>query len=122
MKPYTGFPNPGIAYKENPLNLNNKLIKHPAATFFVRCKTNSLRSSGIYKNDLLIVDRALDPVNKAVVVIHQGEFALRKLTKRGLKFYLTGDGAPVIELVDGGETEIWGTIAYSIHDPNYSIS
>jgi SOS-response transcriptional repressor LexA len=43
---------------EGPLDLNRHLIHHPAATFFVRVKGDSMIGAGIYSGDLLIVCRS----------------------------------------------------------------
>jgi len=55
-----GFPSPADDYIENSLDLNKHLIKHPAATFFVRVKGDSMINAGIHPGDILIVDRSLD--------------------------------------------------------------
>ena len=49
------------------LDLNNYLIKHPAATFFVKVEGDSMVNAGINNGDILIVDRALEASDKKVV-------------------------------------------------------
>jgi DNA polymerase V len=44
-----GFPSPADDYIEGRLDLNQHLIKHPAATFFVRVSGNSMIDAGIAK-------------------------------------------------------------------------
>ncbi len=41
------------------LDLNEHLIKHPAATFYCCVSGQSLEGIGIFDGDLLIVDRSL---------------------------------------------------------------
>ena len=55
-----GFPSPADDYIEGKLDLNRHLIKHPAATFFVRVTGDSMTGAGIHSGDLLIVDRSLE--------------------------------------------------------------
>lgn len=70
---------------EHPLDLNDRLVTHPSATFFMR------RGA-----DLLIVDRALDPKpGDQVVAIVDGE-----LKPRTVKL--------------GESLEVWGIITYEI--------
>lgn len=76
-----GFPSPAQDYEEKKLDLNQKFIKHPAATFFVRCKTEAMSGAGVFFDDLLIVDRSLDAkAGDVVVAYYDGKFVVRRLT------------------------------------------
>ena len=46
-----GFPSPADDYLEGPLDLNKYLIRHPAATFFVRVTGDSMIGAGIHSGD-----------------------------------------------------------------------
>ncbi len=63
-----GFPSPADDYLQKRVDLNEELIDHPAATFFVRVTGDSMVDAGIYDNDTLIVDRSLTPHNGSVIV------------------------------------------------------
>ena len=63
-----GFPSPATDYMENKLDLNEYLIKHPAATFIVKANGSSMIDADIYSGDLLIVDRSLTPRNNNIVI------------------------------------------------------
>ncbi len=52
-----GFPSPADDYLEGKLDLNEFLIKHPAATIFVKAPDDSMIRAGIFPGDILIVDR-----------------------------------------------------------------
>ena len=56
-----GFPSPAEQYLEPPLDLNELLVKRPAATYFVRVEGDSMIGAGIRDKDLLVVDRSLTP-------------------------------------------------------------
>ena len=74
-----GFPSPADDYIENQLDLNKHLIRHPAATFFVRVKGDSMIEAGIHSGDILIIDRSLEPTDKKVVIaIIDGELTGKK--------------------------------------------
>ena len=52
---------PAENYVEEKLNLNSYLIKNKESSFFVRVSGDSMINVGIFDNDILIVDRSLDP-------------------------------------------------------------
>ena len=56
-----GFPSPADDYVEKTLDLNELLVQKPAATFFVRAQGESMLGAGIHPNDILIVDRSIEP-------------------------------------------------------------
>ena len=63
-----GFPSPADDYLEGSLDLNEHLIRQPAATFFVRAKGDSMIGAGIHDGDLLVVDRSVNAKNGNVVI------------------------------------------------------
>lgn len=113
-----GFPSPADDYLEQKLDLNEFLIKHPAATFFVKVEGDSMVQAGIHSGDILIVDRSSQPKNNSVIVaILNGEFTVKRLKKINKKIYLLSDNPrympiPVEEEVD---FEIWGVVRHVIH-------
>ena len=115
---HAGFPSPADDYVSEALDLNDHLIAHKEATFFLRAKGHSMTGAGIQDGDLLVVDRSLNPVNRNVVIaVVDGEFTVKRLHKRGGKIRLLAenpDFAP-IELKDGQELQIWGVVTSVIH-------
>ena len=78
-----GFPSPADDYIEDKLDLNNYLVKHPSATFFVRVVGESMIGAGIHNNDILIVDLSIEPRhNKIVVVALDGQMTVKRLYRR----------------------------------------
>ncbi len=66
------------------LDLNSLLIPHPLSTFFMRVKGDRLRSWGVHDGDLLLIDRAIQPLpGHLLVVAHGGRFLLRPLEVDG---------------------------------------
>lgn len=113
-----GFPSPADDYTEGPLDLNEHLIKHPAATFFVRVSGDSMRDAGIFPGDLLVVDRALEPANgKVVVAIVDGELTVKRLKKCGNRPYLSPENPAYqpIWIDEGQAFEVWGVVTHVIH-------
>uniref|UniRef100_UPI003AEFD423 S24 family peptidase n=1 Tax=Kluyvera georgiana TaxID=73098 RepID=UPI003AEFD423 len=51
-----GFPSPAADYVEQRIDLNELLIQHPSATYFVKASGDSMIEAGISDGDLLVVD------------------------------------------------------------------
>jgi len=76
----TGFAGSYDDYIDQPLNLHDLLVTHPAATFFFRVTGADLDPSGIYDGDIAIVDRSLTAHHlDYVLCVVNGEFVIQKL-------------------------------------------
>jgi DNA polymerase V len=53
---------------EKMADLNSLLLKNPKDTFLLRVAGDSMMDAGIYENDMLTVDRKLEPRNGQIVV------------------------------------------------------
>ena len=75
-----GFPSPAEQYLEPPLDLNELLVRRPAATYFVRVQGDSMVGAGISDGDLLVVDRSLRPADGDVIIASvDGDFTVKTL-------------------------------------------
>ncbi|MDI6860700.1 MAG: translesion error-prone DNA polymerase V autoproteolytic subunit [Caldisericia bacterium] len=113
-----GFPSPADDFIEKTLDLNDLLIKHPQATFFVRVLGNSMINANIRDGDILVVDKALEPKEGDIVIANvDGEFVLKRIRKKDGKLYLFPENSDFnpIEIKEGMECEIWGVVTYVIH-------
>ena len=113
-----GFPSPAEDYLDKKLDLNEHLIKHPASTFFVKVKGDSMIGAGINSGDILIVDRSLEPKDKKIVVaVVNGDFTVKRISKRGDKLSLISENPKYdpIEIKDGMDFEVWGVVVHVIH-------
>ena len=113
-----GFPSPADDHIELGIDLNRYLIKNPISTFFLRVSGNSMNNAGIYNNDLLIIDRSINPnPGHIVVALIDGEFTLKRLIKEKDNYYLKADkeNYPAINLYEYINIQIWGVAIYSIH-------
>ena len=73
-----GFPSPAADYVEQRIDLNQLLIQHPSATYFVKASGDSM-----IDGDLLIVDSAITASHGDIVIAAvDGEFTVKKLQLR----------------------------------------
>ena len=108
-----GFPSPATDYMENKLDLNEHLVKHPAATFIVKASGPSMIEAGISSGDLLIVDRSIVPKNNNIVIASVfGDLTVKKLHKKGSTLFLLSANHqyPSIEIKEEMECFLWGVV------------
>jgi DNA polymerase V len=115
-----GFPSPAEDYLDHPLDLNELLIKKPAATFFIRAKGESMVPAGIFEGDILIIDRSLQAKNGHIILaVINGEFTLKRFIKNkdSSKVILQADNPKFTSIVITEEMDfqIWGVAIHCIH-------
>ncbi len=113
-----GFPSPADDFIDKKLDLNEFLIKHPAATFFVRVDGDSMIDVGIHSGDILIVDRAQEASdNKIVIAVLDGELTVKRIHKIKNKLYLVAENPSFdpIEVNEEMNFEVWGVVTHVIH-------
>lgn len=113
-----GFPSPATDFVEDRLSLDEHLIEHREATFFVRVAGNSMTGFGIHAGDLLVVDRAIDPADRSVVIaVVDGEFTVKQLCRipDGVLLRSNAPGHGDILVGPDQELTVWGVVRWSIH-------
>ena len=119
VKTPAGFPSPGDDYVDKALDLNELVIKHPSATFFLRVQGESMKDAGIFDGDILVIDRALEAVsNDIVVAVLNGDLVVKKLeitNDRKIRLVASNQSYSPIEITPDMKFEIWGVVTYSLH-------
>jgi DNA polymerase V len=113
-----GFPSPADDYVEKTLDLNELLVQKPAATFFARAQGESMLGAGIHPNDILVIDRSLEPVpGKIVVCALNGELVVKRLKRRKGQWILASENPlyPDIRIQEELDMVIWGVVTNVIH-------
>lgn len=113
-----GFPSPADDYLEGALDLNRHLIRNPVATFFLRVSGESMTGAGIFPDDLLIVDRSVEPRSGHIVIaILDGEMTVKRLwiEKGRVELRAENDAFPPIRLSGVMDLDIWGVVRHVIH-------
>jgi len=112
-----GFPSPANDFMENNIDLNKELCKNPLATFYIKVNGNSMINAGINNNDILIVDRSLEPQNNKIAVCFiDGEFTVKRIKTDKDCVYLMPENERYqpIKVTDENELIIWGIVTYVI--------
>lgn len=115
-----GFPSPATDHIDRRLDLNEYLVLHPEATFFLRVKGDSMTGAGIHHGDLLIVDRSLEAASGRVVVAAlNGELTVKRLHRNRGRITLKAENPayPDITVGDEHEFQVWGVVAHVVHTP-----
>lgn len=94
----TGFSSPATHYNEPRIDLNAILAPNTESTFYIRVIDDAAIEFGIEKDDVLIVDKSLNPkLNQLIMVNSEGSFQIIRMG--------TGHFA---------EISLWGVITYII--------
>ena len=78
-----GFPSPAQDYVERGIDLNELMVSHPSATYFVKSIGDSMIDAGIGEGDLLVVDSSRRAAHGDIVIAAvDGEFTVKRLQLR----------------------------------------
>lgn len=113
-----GFPSPADRHIEDRIDLNQELIRHPLATFYVRVIGNSMIDENIFPGTLLVVDRAETTKSGDIVIARvNADVCVKELSigEDGRVWLLSKNPtfAP-LEITEEMEFEVWGRVMWSI--------
>lgn len=116
-----GFPSPAEDHAEKRLDLNEYLVRNPAATFLWRVKGDSMVGAGIFDGDTLVVDRAAAGEagdGSIVIAVVEGEYLVKTLRSRHGRVWLESQNPRYQPIpVTDSDAQVWGLVAYTIHRP-----
>ena len=116
-----GFPSPAGDYVEKRLDLNELMVKRPAATFFVRAQGDSMIKAGIHSGDILVVDKSIEVSNnKIVIAVVDSELTVKRyrIIKDKHFLYAENDKFKPIEIAADSDFRVWGVVTFVIHKPD----
>lgn len=114
----SGFPSPAQDYDGRTLDLNERLIKRPSASFFMTVTGDSMEPLGIHEDDLLLVDRSIQPrPGHILVAMVEGEITVKRYQFSGRQPCLcsANPAYPPIPLEDL-DCQVWGVVRSVIHE------
>lgn len=112
-----GFPSPAADFMETSIDLNKELSDNPLATFYIKVKGNSMIDAGINDNDVLVVDRSLEPQNNKIAICFiDGEFTVKRILVEQDCLYLMPENPSYspIKVTEENQLIIWGMVTYVI--------
>lgn len=112
-----GFPSPAEDLGAKRIDVLEHIIIHPAATYALTVRGDSMKDYGIFDRDTLLVDRAIRPRHGHIVVANlDNDFVCKMLWKRNgvLKLKAGNDTYPDIKPKEGQTLEVWGVVLTSI--------
>ena len=112
-----GFPSEAFNYAEEGIDFNKLLIRRRETTFCLWAGGDSMRGDGIFKGDLLVIDKLAEPYENSILVFSiDGEFTLKRL-KYGIGFVeliSSNPEQPSIFVREGEELRRWGVLRFAI--------
>ncbi|MDI5921162.1 translesion error-prone DNA polymerase V autoproteolytic subunit [Halomonas sp. LR5S13] len=114
----SGFPSPAEDYVGRTLDLNERLVKRPSATFFMSVKGDSMDGFGIQDGDTLVVDRSIDPrPGHILVALVDGEVIVKRYEKRhGRPLLCSGNPRYAPIPLTNLDCQVWGVVRSVIHE------
>lgn len=113
-----GFPSPADDYIETALDLNELVISHPEATFYVRVSGDSMINAAISDGDIVVIDRARTAEHNTIVLaLLDGAFTIKRLWKRDDTLFLVPENPAydLIRITEDRDFQVWGVVTYCIH-------
>lgn len=110
-----GFPSPVMGELNGTLNINTLCVRHPATTYYVRARGDSMIGAGICDGDILVVDRSIEPQHGDIIIAAiDGEFTVKRLIKRGSRVILAPEN-PTYQartLTEEEQSEFFGVVTW----------
>ena len=113
-----GFPSPADEAMDLDLNLHDHLVRNPNHTFCVKAVGESMKDAGILSGDVMLVDRAIEPENRSIVLaVIDNEFTVKRVNVSDKKLYLMpeNENFTPIEITEEMDFKVWGVVTYVIH-------
>jgi DNA polymerase V len=114
-----GFPSPAEDVGARRIDLIERLITHPQATYVMRVRGLSMVEAGIFDGDVVVVDRAIKPRSGQIVVaVVDGEFTVKYLWMRAGRVKLKAANPTFADIVprEGQVVEVWGVVKAALKE------
>ncbi|MEL0651936.1 translesion error-prone DNA polymerase V autoproteolytic subunit [Algibacter sp. TI.3.09] len=108
-----GYPAPTEDFSQQHLSLDTELVKNKETTFYARVSGQSMIGAGLDDNDLLVIDRSIEPTNNKIAVCFlDGEFTVKRLKVDKDEMWLKPENPnyPIIKITSDNKFLIWGIV------------
>ncbi|MCL4158999.1 UNVERIFIED_CONTAM: hypothetical protein GTU68_004165, partial [Idotea baltica] len=104
---------PAEDFEQERVSLDEELVKNKNTTFFAKVKGQSMINAGLNDQDLLVIDRSLQPEDKKIAVCFvDGEFTVKRLRVQKDEVWLQPENPdyPIIKITKENDFVIWGIV------------
>lgn len=117
-----GFPIPiNNDERAQKIDVLRMLCPYPEATYLIQVRGDSMIDSNINDGDILVVDKSRrNPTENEVAMCElNGDYTVKFVRQHDNKLWLVpaNDRYPQIEVTEGDDFTVWGTVTYVIHRP-----
>lgn len=108
-----GFPSVNEDVVGERVSLDDTLIKNKNSTFYAKVNGQSMINAGLNHDDLLVIDRSLEPADKKIAVCYiDGEFTVKRLRVSNNEVWLQPENPdyPIINITEDNNFVIWGIV------------
>jgi len=109
-----GFPSPAEDFLDDNIDLNELVVRNPAATYYYRADGWSMLMAGICDGDLLAVDRSVTPIDGDLVIAcwdgQQPTCKVLKICPDHIELHSRNPHCPNIVLPPGTEVEVFAVV------------
>lgn len=109
---------PGALLHDYPLlSLDELMNIRDAATYLVRVEGESMQGAGIFDGDLLVVNKAVEPVRGQIVIaVVNGEPLCKRLDfcTQGPVLRSENPRFPPRYVLEGDDFSVWGVVTHSV--------
>lgn len=117
LRVQAGEPLSTAEFVEEKLDLKEHLIKNEKATFLIRVAGESMIDAGIFPDDLLVVDRALQATSGNIIIaLLNGGLTVKRLYQHKATIILCSENKDFsdIKITQDDEFSIWGVVTNAI--------
>lgn len=113
-----GFPSPADDFKELEISFDKEVFgTSPSTIFCARVTGTSMEGAGISNNDVIAVDRSLEPKNGDIAVcLIYDDFTLKRLhvNKDCVWLMPENENFKPIQITDNESFQIWGIVTHTL--------
>lgn len=112
-----GFRLPMLEYEEDVLDIRDQILIDRDNTHYMRMDSDVMADYGIFKGNILIIDKSITPVSGTIVIAHlNGEWYAREYIVNHKEVILkAGDNSATIKVQPEDSLLVWGVVTVNIN-------
>lgn len=105
-------------YADDMLDMNEFLIRHPDATYYLRVVGDSMIEHRIYSGDVVVVDRSLEAHEGSIAIVNvDGNFTVKEISRVGGALWLVPANSDfqAVCIHKDQTCDVWGVVTAVVH-------